>query len=109
MLRAFIRSCAGHTRQARPDALHDAQMLEPIFGWEDIFKSRPKLGAYYAAVQADPVGARVRAPTHENGFRVSGRPGRHAGAAAVACTEGALDRMHEPMACRAFNAHNVSL
>ena len=37
-----------------------AQMLEPIFGWEDLFKSRPKLGAYYAAVQADPVGARVR-------------------------------------------------
>jgi len=36
-------------------------MLEPIFGWEDIFKSRPKLGAYFAAMQADEAGARVRA------------------------------------------------
>ena len=52
-------------------SLHGAQMLEPIFGWEDIFKSRPKLGAYYAAVQADPVGAKVRAPTYSTMNRPS--------------------------------------
>lgn len=62
--RGCARSCAGHMRHAGPDTLHGAQMLEPIFGW-DLFKGRPKLGAYFAAVQADPVGARVRAPTHE--------------------------------------------
>ena len=37
------------------------QILPTVFGWEDIFKSRPKLGAYFAAMQADEAGARVRA------------------------------------------------
>ena len=38
-----------------------AQILPSIFGWEDLFKSRPKLGAYFAAMQTDEAGARVRA------------------------------------------------
>ena len=52
---AFQFSCA-----AVPDTLFGAQILGPIFGWEDLFKSRPKLGANFAAMQADPAGARVR-------------------------------------------------
>jgi glutathione S-transferase len=35
-------------------------MLEPIFGWKPIFDSRPALGRYWAAMEADADAARVR-------------------------------------------------
>ncbi len=41
-----------------------AQILGPVFGWADLFEHRPKLGAYFAAMQADPEGARVGCPAH---------------------------------------------
>lgn len=44
--------------------LLSAQILGPVFGWADLFEQRPKLGAYFAAMQADPEGARVGCPAH---------------------------------------------
>ncbi|KAK9822713.1 hypothetical protein WJX81_006551 [Elliptochloris bilobata] len=42
-----------------PTLVFCKEILCPIFGWEDLFKHRPKLGAYFAAMQADTAGARV--------------------------------------------------
>ena len=50
-----------HTGLPRPNRPPRMQILPTVFGWDDIFKSRPKLGAYFAAMQADEAGARVRA------------------------------------------------
>jgi glutathione S-transferase len=37
-------------------------ILEGIFGWEDVFKGRPKLRAYWDQMNEDVDGKRVRVP-----------------------------------------------
>lgn len=36
-------------------------ILPRVFGWRDVFAGRPKLAEWYAAMKADPAGAKVTA------------------------------------------------
>lgn len=40
------------------------QMLPDVFGWQDVFAGRPKLAAWWAALQQDPHAVRVRKTKH---------------------------------------------
>ena len=42
-----------------PTLVFCTDILPAVYGWEDVFASRPKLGAHFEAMAADPVGARV--------------------------------------------------
>lgn len=41
-------------------------MLPRFFGWPDVFSGRPRLAEWWAAVQRDPLAAKVRACVPEN-------------------------------------------
>ncbi|KAI8466013.1 MAG: glutathione S-transferase [Monoraphidium minutum] len=42
-----------------PTVVFMRQMLPDVFGWRDVFAGRPKLAAWWAALQEDPHSARV--------------------------------------------------
>ena len=42
-----------------PTLVFAVDILPTVYGWDDVFASRPKLGAHFAAMAADPAGARV--------------------------------------------------
>lgn len=63
--RSMLQTCAGAKVGLADAALFPTLtfcrfMLEPIFGWKPIFDSRPALGRYWAAMEADADAARVR-------------------------------------------------
>lgn len=42
-----------------PTVVFVKQMLPDVFGWEDVFAGRPKLAAWWEALQGDPAAVRV--------------------------------------------------
>jgi glutathione S-transferase len=62
-----------------PRARPPPQMLPDVFGWEDVFAGRPKLAAWWQALQRDPAAVRV------GGRRGSGLGFRARRARAASC------------------------
>ena len=46
-------------------------ILPSIFGWDDLFQSRPNLGKYWSTMEADPHAAKVSCQHHTRTLSVS--------------------------------------